>query len=73
MEGHKLAGLDDKTSELTTFTTLSDVYYLCDEGYHYGKRFTGALVGMYAYGGDEDLVATFENPKYVGLRTWTCI
>ncbi|SCX81859.1 family 43 glycosylhydrolase [Butyrivibrio sp. INlla14] len=55
------------SSELTTFNTLSDVYYLCDEGYHIGKRFTGALVGMYAYGGKESLTAVFEFPLYVSL------
>jgi xylan 1,4-beta-xylosidase len=31
--------------------TLSDVYYLCDEGYDKGKRFTGAMIGMYAVSG----------------------
>ncbi len=29
--------------------TLDNVYYLCDEGLKKGKRFTGAMVGMYAY------------------------
>lgn len=32
--------------------TLDNVYYLCDEGLNKGKRFTGAMVGMYAYSGD---------------------
>lgn len=27
---------------------LENVNYLCDEGYHKGKRFTGAMVGIYA-------------------------
>jgi xylan 1,4-beta-xylosidase len=31
---------------------LSNVYYLCDEGLKKGKRFTGAMVGMYAHAGD---------------------
>ena len=31
--------------------TLTNVYYLCDEGLKKGKRFTGAMVGMYAYDG----------------------
>lgn len=52
-------------SEITIFTTLSNVYYLCDEGYHIGKRFTGALVGMYAYAGlEKELVAKFSNITY---------
>jgi len=27
--------------------TLENVHYLCDEGYHIGKRFTGAMFGIY--------------------------
>jgi xylan 1,4-beta-xylosidase len=38
---------------------LENVYYLCDEGVSMGKRFTGAMVGVYAVGGDEMLVADF--------------
>ena len=30
---------------------LDNVYYLCDEGYNKGKRFTGAMIGMYAFAG----------------------
>lgn len=30
---------------------LDSVYYLCDEGLSKGKRFTGAMIGMYAYAG----------------------
>lgn len=30
---------------------LDNVYYLCDEGIKKGKRFTGAMVGVYAYSG----------------------
>lgn len=29
--------------------TLDNVYYLCDEGLKKGKRFTGAMIGMYAH------------------------
>ncbi|MBO5574278.1 MAG: family 43 glycosylhydrolase, partial [Clostridium sp.] len=32
---------------------LENVYYLCDEGLKKGKRFTGAMVGMYAYAGQD--------------------
>lgn len=32
--------------------TLDNVYYLCDEGIRKGKRFTGAMIGVYAYAGD---------------------
>ena len=33
-------------------SVLDNVYYLCDEGIKKGKRFTGAMVGMYAFAGD---------------------
>ncbi len=33
------------------FDDLTNVYYLCDEGLKRGKRFTGALCGMFVYGG----------------------
>lgn len=46
---------------------LEDVYYLCDEGIRMGKRFTGAMVGMYAYG--EELYARFNRFKYEETTT----
>lgn len=39
-------------SAAISFNTLNNVYYLCDEGLKKGKRFTGAMVGMYAYEGE---------------------
>lgn len=39
--------------------TLEKVDYLCDEGHTVGKRFTGAMVGVYAYGGEKALTAVF--------------
>jgi xylan 1,4-beta-xylosidase len=40
---------------------LSNVYYLCDEGLKKGKRFTGAMIGMYAYAGKQpELWGKFE-------------
>ena len=32
--------------------TLLNVYYLCDEGIKRGKRFTGAMIGVYVHGDD---------------------
>lgn len=32
---------------------LDHVYYLCDEGIKKGKRFTGAMYGLYAYAGND--------------------
>ncbi|MCR5157343.1 MAG: family 43 glycosylhydrolase [Butyrivibrio sp.] len=47
------------------FLTLDNVYYLCDEGLSKGKRFTGALVGMYAFAGeDSDFAAVFMDDIY---------
>ncbi|MCR5594432.1 MAG: family 43 glycosylhydrolase [Lachnospiraceae bacterium] len=34
--------------------TLENVYYLCDEGLSRGKRFTGAMIGVYATGRFEE-------------------
>ena len=42
---------------------LENVYYLCDEGLKKGKRFTGAMLGMYAHAGkdaEERFRAEFE-------------
>lgn len=44
---------------------LENVYYLCDEGLKKGKRFTGAMVGMYAYAGaGAEYRAEFEDFEY---------
>lgn len=44
--------------------TLEDVYYLCDEGLKKGKRFTGAMVGLYVYAGDQDCRGVFRYFEY---------
>lgn len=49
----------------TELVTLDNVYYLCDEGLRKGKRFTGAMTGMYAYGADKPLEAAFESFNYI--------
>ena len=49
---------------------LDNVYYLCDEGLKKGKRFTGAMLGMYAHAGAavrESLYVTFEDFTYEKL------
>jgi xylan 1,4-beta-xylosidase len=49
----------------TEFTTLENVYYLCDEGLKKGKRFTGAMVGMFAYAGEsDDMTVAFYDDIY---------
>lgn len=45
--------------ERKTVTELSNVYYLCDEGISMGKRFTGAMAGMYGYAGENPLFVEF--------------
>ncbi len=43
---------------------LANVYYLCDEGISMGKRFTGAMVGMYGYAGEKPLLIEFQEFQY---------
>ncbi len=50
--------------EETQAARLENVYYLCDEGIRMGKRFTGAMVGMYAYAGERELYAEFDGFTY---------
>ena len=45
-------------------TVLDNVYYLCDEGLKRGKRFTGALVGVFAYAGELPFTACFREFSY---------
>ena len=47
---------------ITFLGTLDDVNYLCDEGIHKGKRFTGAMFGIYTYDGNNPFSATFTDP-----------
>ncbi len=49
------------------FKVLDNVYYLCDEGLSKGKRFTGAMVGMYAYAGSSELSVKFFDEAYKTL------
>ena len=51
----------------TVAAQIPDVYYLCDEGIRMGKRFTGAMVGMYAYAGEVPFVAEYKNFFYHNL------
>lgn len=52
------------------FVSLANVYYLCDEGIRMGKRFTGAMVGVYAYSGEyeERLTGEFEKMSYIPVK-----
>lgn len=62
LERRFLYSVDDGEKEEAAF--LPNVYYLCDEGIKKGKRFTGAMVGVFAYSGPEKWVAEFANFSY---------
>lgn len=47
--------------------SLACVDYLCDEGHTVGKRFTGAMVGVYAYGGEKALTGVFSHFSYKAI------
>lgn len=47
--------------------SLPCVDYLCDEGHSKGKRFTGAMVGVYAYSKEETLIGIFNQFSYQRL------
>ena len=47
--------------------STANVDYLCDEGSHKGKRFTGPLVGLYACHADQKpFYAEYEDFIYTG-------
>ena len=50
--------------ERVQLANLDNVYYLCDEGIRMGKRFTGAMIGMYAYAGETPLEVEFAEFTY---------
>ena len=51
-------------TERIQLANLDNVYYLCDEGIRMGKRFTGAMIGMYAYAGETPLEVEFVEFDY---------
>lgn len=51
-------------TEKVQMANLDNVYYLCDEGIRMGKRFTGAMIGMYAYAGEIPLEVEFVEFTY---------
>lgn len=58
---YKLPG--DK--EFRVSTALNNVFYLCDEGIRMGKRFTGAMIGVYVYSGaGEEFFGEFAKLTY---------
>lgn len=49
---------------------LNNVYYLCDEGIKKGKRFTGAMIGLYAYCGKrqcDTTIGRFDNFEIIKI------
>lgn len=55
---------DDNQADKSNSIFLEDVNYLCDEGFSYGKRFTGAMVGIYAFAGEQELKVKFLEFQY---------
>lgn len=46
--------------------TVDNLYYLCSQAIVKGKRFTGAMIGMYAYSGNGDTIyAPFDSFEYI--------
>lgn len=48
-------------SEAESLGTLDNVYYICNEGIRKSKRFTGAIIGVYAYAGEDECNVKFED------------
>ncbi len=61
---HRSFYVKEADGERNNLVELENVYYLCDEGISMGKRFTGAMVGVYGYGGREILFVDFEAFRY---------
>lgn len=57
----------ENTCEMHRIGTLENVYYLCDEGIKKGKRFTGAMIGVYAFANDTPVRIKFEHFAYKRL------
>lgn len=50
----------------TELGTVENLYYLCSQAITKGKRFTGAMIGMYAYSGnDTPIYAPFDSFEYI--------
>ena len=54
--------------EETAAAELPDVFYLCDEGIRMGKRFNGAMTGIYAVAGEQKLYADFSHFIYQDIE-----
>lgn len=57
----------NESDNMSCMGTIDNVYYLCDEGLKKGKRFTGAMVGVYGHTMDNDTFVTFENFSYKNI------
>ncbi len=58
-----LYSIDGKS--FTEVGTVQNLYYLCSQAITKGKRFTGAMIGMYAYSGDNTpFYAAFDSFNY---------
>ena len=46
--------------------TVENLYYICSQAINKGKRFTGAMIGLYAYAGENEACAEFDSFEYRG-------
>ncbi len=64
-DGIKTSGdCADLTDKAKAIGAIDNVYYLCDEAIKKGKRFTGAMVGVYAYAGEKPVSIRFGSFDY---------
>ena len=57
-------GYEDSEGTVHKVYELDKVTYLCDEGVAMGKRFTGSMVGMFAYSPKEQFRGRFRDFYY---------
>lgn len=57
----------DENGKEVTLGTLGNVNYICDEGWHIGKRFTGAMAGFFVEG-DSKQKRTFA--EFSDVKIW---
>lgn len=64
LERKFLYSTDGKT--YTELGTAQNLYYLCSQAISKGKRFTGAMIGLYAFSGNNTpIYASFDSFEYV--------
>ena len=60
LELTRMPGQEPEASRILFEADCPNVYYLCDEGIKMGKRFTGAMIGVFGAGGSGQFRYTLE-------------